>query len=88
MSHIEKDGYAWCLNCQTKRTERRAPKCLKCRQPVIGEYVQAMGGEWHDRCFRCATCRGGFDDGSFFPKEVGNETVVVCRPCMERELKA
>ena len=88
MSHIEKDGYAWCLNCQTKRTERRAPKCLKCKQPVIGEYVQAMGGEWHDRCFRCATCRGAFDDGSFFPKEVGNETVVVCRPCMERELKA
>lgn len=88
MSHIEKDGYAWCLKCQTKRTERRAPKCLKCKQPVIGEYVQAMGGEWHDRCFRCATCRGGFDDGSFFPKEVGNETIVVCRPCMERELKA
>lgn len=88
MSHIEKDGYAWCLKCQTKRTERRAPKCLKCKQPVIGEYIQAMGGEWHDRCFRCATCKGGFDDGSFFPKEVGNETTVVCRPCMERELKA
>jgi hypothetical protein len=88
MSHIEKDGYAWCLNCQTKRTERRAPKCLKCKQPVIGEYVQAMGGEWHDGCFRCSTCGGGFDDGSFFPKEVGNETVVLCRPCMEKELKA
>ena len=88
MSHIEKDGYAWCLKCQTKRTERRAPKCLKCKQPVIGEYVQAMDGEWHDRCFRCATCQGGFDDGSFFPKEVGKETLVVCRPCMERELKA
>jgi hypothetical protein len=88
MSHIEKDGYAWCLKCQTKRTERRAPKCLKCKQPVIGEYVQAMGGEWHDRCFRCATCKGGFDDGSFFPKEVGNETIVVCQPCMEKELKA
>ena len=88
MSHIEKDGYAWCLKCQTKRTERRAPKCLKCKQPVIGEYVQAMGGEWHDRCFRCINCKGGFEDGSYFPKEVGNEMVVVCQPCMERELKA
>ncbi|PFH63329.1 hypothetical protein XA68_13786 [Ophiocordyceps unilateralis] len=63
MTHIEKDGYAWCVNCQTKRTERRAPKCRKCRQPVIGQYIQALGGEWHENCFRCAECQGGFDDG-------------------------
>jgi hypothetical protein len=88
MSHIEKDGYAWCVNCQTKRTERRAPKCKKCKLPVIGEAVQAMDGEWHDRCFRCATCKGDFPDGCFFPKEVGEETVVVCTKCMECELKA
>ena len=88
MSHIEKDGYAWCLQCQTKRTERRAPKCKKCKLPVIGEAIQAMGGEWHDKCFRCATCKGDFPDGSFFPKEVGKETVVVCTKCMEVELKA
>jgi hypothetical protein len=88
MSHIEKDGYAWCLNCQTKRTERRAPKCRKCRLPVIGPVVQAMGGEWHDKCFRCVTCKGDFPDSAFFPKVVGNETVVMCTKCMERELKA
>ena len=88
MSHIERDGYAWCLNCQTKRTERQAPKCKKCRKPVIGQYVQALGGEWHDQCFRCATCKGGFDDGQIFPKEVDKETVVLCTGCMERELKA
>lgn len=88
MTHIEKDGYAWCLSCQTKRTERRAPKCRKCRLPVIGEAIQAMGGEFHDKCFRCITCRGDFPDGAFFPKEVGNETVVMCTKCMERELKA
>ena len=88
VSHIEKDGYAWCIKCQTKRTERRAPKCKKCRQPVVGEYVQALGGEWHDKCFRCATCQGGFDDGSFFPKVVGNETIVLCTGCIQRELKA
>jgi hypothetical protein len=88
MSHIEKDGYAWCLNCQTKRTERQAPKCKKCRKPVIGQYVQALGGEWHDECFRCVTCKGGFEDGQIFPKEVCQETVVLCTACMERELKA
>lgn len=88
MSHIEKDGYAWCINCQTKRTERRAPKCMKCRLPVIGMVVQALGGEWHDKCFRCIVCKGDFPDGSFFPKQVGNETVVTCTRCMEVELKA
>ncbi|KAJ4173426.1 hypothetical protein NW754_012429 [Fusarium falciforme] len=47
MTHIEKDGYAWCINCQTKRTERRAPRCRKCNIAVIGQYIQALGGEWH-----------------------------------------
>ncbi|KAJ4295817.1 hypothetical protein N0V88_004519 [Collariella sp. IMI 366227] len=91
MTHIEKDGYAWCVSCQTKRTERRAPKCRKCRQAVIGQYIRALGGEWHDECFRCATCNGGFDDGQIFPMEgrgTPGETVVLCTGCMERELKA
>ncbi|KAL2128034.1 hypothetical protein VTI74DRAFT_9822 [Chaetomium olivicolor] len=91
MTHIEKDGYAWCVSCQTKRTERRAPKCRKCRHAVIGQYIRALGGEWHDECFRCATCNGGFDDGQIFPMEgrgAPGETVVLCTGCMERELKA
>jgi len=91
MTHIEKDGYAWCVSCQTKRTERRAPKCRKCRTAVIGQYIRALGGEWHDECFRCATCNGGFDDGQIFPMEgrgAPGETVVLCTQCMERELKA
>ena len=91
MTHIEKDGYAWCVSCQTKRTERRAPKCRKCKTAVIGQYIRALGGEWHDECFRCATCNGGFDDGQIFPMEdrgSPGETVVLCTMCMERELKA
>ncbi|KAH6619872.1 hypothetical protein B0J18DRAFT_482458 [Chaetomium sp. MPI-SDFR-AT-0129] len=91
MTHIEKDGYAWCVGCQTKRTERRAPKCRKCHTAVIGQYIRALGGEWHDDCFRCATCHGGFDDGQIFPMEgrgAPGETVVLCTSCMEKELKA
>ncbi|KAK0656416.1 hypothetical protein B0T16DRAFT_343402 [Cercophora newfieldiana] len=89
MTHIEKDGYAWCVGCQTKRTERRAPKCKRCRVAVIGSYVQALGGEWHDECFRCGECGGGFEDGQIFPRgERGGEEVVFCTGCMERELKA
>ncbi|KAI9732479.1 MAG: hypothetical protein M1818_007517 [Claussenomyces sp. TS43310] len=88
MTHIEKDGYAWCLGCQTKRTERRAPKCRQCRGPVVGNFVQALGGEWHEDCFRCAECDGGFEDGKIFPLEDKGATVAVCVRCMERQWKA
>ncbi|RKF72695.1 putative lim domain-containing protein [Golovinomyces cichoracearum] len=89
MTHIQKDSYAWCINCQIKRTERQAPKCKKCRKAVIGEYVRALGGEWHEQCFRCAVCQKGFDDGSFYPKQVDDEqTIVLCIHCIELELKA
>jgi hypothetical protein len=47
-----------------------------------------LGGKYHDECFRCVTCRGGFDDGQIFPRMHGNETVAICTKCMERELKA
>ncbi|XP_044714803.1 LIM domain-containing protein [Hirsutella rhossiliensis] len=88
MTHIEKDGYAWCINCQTKRTERRAPKCKNCKTAVIGQYIQALGGEWHEHCFRCAECQGGFDDGQIFPKEMQGGMVVLCTACRTRELKS
>ncbi|OIW34734.1 hypothetical protein CONLIGDRAFT_688683 [Coniochaeta ligniaria NRRL 30616] len=84
-THIEKDGYAWCVSCQTKRTERRAPKCKACKGPVVGSYVQALGGEWHEACFRCGECGGGFGDGQVFPVEgLG----VVCTGCRVRALRA
>ncbi|KAI1325264.1 hypothetical protein F5Y16DRAFT_378362 [Xylariaceae sp. FL0255] len=87
-THIEKDGYAWCVNCQTKRTERRAPKCKRCKKPTVGQYVIALGGEWHDECFRCADCGGGFDDGQVFPVERSDGATVLCTGCRARELKA
>ena len=88
-THIEKDGYAWCVKCQTRRTERRAPKCRACGKAAIGQYVQALGAEWHDDCFRCAVCRGGFSDGQIFPRQgTGGLMQVVCTGCRQRELKA
>ncbi|KAI1165138.1 hypothetical protein F5B18DRAFT_217027 [Nemania serpens] len=87
MTHIEKDGYAWCVACQTRRTERCAPKCRRCKTAVIGQYVKALGAEWHDECFRCATCGGGFDDGQIFPVGEGDEARVLCTGCRTQELK-
>ncbi|OBT78161.1 hypothetical protein VF21_02739 [Pseudogymnoascus sp. 05NY08] len=84
-AHVELDGYAWCTECVAVRTERRAPKCGLCKKPVVGRVVGALGREFHEDCFRCGECGGGFGDGEIFLRgDVG----VACRGCMERGLKA
>jgi hypothetical protein len=97
MTHVELDGYAWCVRCTAKRTERKAPKCRGCAKGVVGGYVEACGGEWHDECFLCGECGGLVGDGGFCPREykvegkrgrVESKTVPVCVQCMEREWKA
>jgi len=50
---VEKDGYAWCVGCYTKRYSGR---CKKCRRPVTETVVKALGGEWHEECFCCTVC--------------------------------
>jgi hypothetical protein len=47
---VEKDGYAWCVNCHT---HRYSTKCKKCRKPVTDTVVKALGAEWHMGCFCC-----------------------------------
>lgn len=50
MPFVEKDGYAWCVNCHTNRY---SSKCRKCRKPVTDVVVKALGSDWHSECFRC-----------------------------------
>lgn len=47
---VEKEGYAWCVNCHTHRF---STKCRKCRKPVVDTVVKALGAEWHVGCFCC-----------------------------------
>ena len=47
---VERDGYAWCVNCHTNRF---STKCKKCRKPVTDMVLKALGAEWHPQCFRC-----------------------------------
>ncbi|KAL4811217.1 hypothetical protein BDV18DRAFT_6927 [Aspergillus unguis] len=65
---VEKDGYAWCLNCHSRRT---APNCAGCKKPVLDDVViTAVGGKWHDNCFVCHECGDGFGpEGRYFVKE-------------------
>lgn len=50
---VEKEGYAWCVNCHTHRF---STKCKGCRKPVIDTVVKALGSEWHMGCFCCVVC--------------------------------
>ena len=48
---VEKEGYAWCVGCHTRRF---SGKCKRCRQPIIETVVSALGAEWCEPCFCCA----------------------------------
>ncbi|KAL6239049.1 hypothetical protein BDW75DRAFT_165865 [Aspergillus navahoensis] len=65
---VEKDGYAWCLNCHSRRT---APQCAGCKKPVLDDIViTAVGGKWHENCFVCHECGNEFGpEGRYFVKE-------------------
>lgn len=99
---VEKDGYAYCVRCHTKRTSAR---CRECKQQILDELtVEALGGKWHEECFRCYECQASFgDDGRFFIRDVSvepsdkekrkgitrkMEEKAVCSACEERRLKA
>lgn len=99
---VEKDGYAYCVKCHTKRTSAR---CRECKQLIQDELtVEALGGKWHEHCFVCFECGGDFgEEGRFFIREVPiepsekekrkgitrkMEEKAVCQGCEERRLKA
>lgn len=99
---VERDNYAYCVSCHTKRTSAR---CRECKQQILDELtVEALGGKYHEQCFACYECGGGFgDDGRFFVRDVDVnpteketrrgitrklEEKAVCGPCEERRLKA
>ena len=58
---VEKDGYAWCVGCHTKRF---SGKCAGCRRPVTERVVGALGREWHEECFCCKVSRAVGPGGS------------------------
>lgn len=57
--------------------------------------MSALGMEWHEACFRCVECKGGFAEGRFWVRRVvervgGREREVempVCGRCEEMRLK-
>ncbi len=99
---VEHNNYAYCVRCHTRRTSAR---CRACKQQILDELtVEALGGKWHERCFNCVECSGGFGEhGRFFVRDVQIEPtekerrrginrkveeMAVCQDCEETRLKA
>ena len=59
---VEKSGYAWCVRCHQQRT---ASRCKSCKKPVLDGGVEALGGQWHEKCFRCIVSRQAYDNESY-----------------------
>eukprot|EP00667_Euglena_gracilis_P021249 EG_transcript_23215 len=59
------------------------PPCSKCRQPVEGAHLEALGRTWHTSCFRCAQCNEPFSEGAF----VIHNKKPVHRHCYDRVRK-
>lgn len=47
---VEREGYAWCVECHTRRF---SGKCKGCRKPIVDLVIRALGAEWHENCFCC-----------------------------------
>jgi len=41
------------------------PICEKCKQPIWGNYINALGANWHPEHFLCAACHKSILDASF-----------------------
>ncbi|KAI9804331.1 MAG: hypothetical protein M1833_007138 [Piccolia ochrophora] len=82
---VEKDGYAWCVGCHTRRYSTR---CRKCRKPVTDTVITALDAEWHAECFCCVECNGELTGGQYFVREEDQDPKPVCQKCEARRLKA
>ncbi|XP_046841243.1 paxillin-like isoform X3 [Xenia sp. Carnegie-2017] len=62
----ERDGKPFCRDCYFAAF---APKCGGCDQPIMNNYIAALGQHWHQECFVCYECHEPFQGGSFFEHE-------------------
>eukprot|EP01091_Cochliopodium_minus_P002246 TRINITY_DN12110_c0_g1_i1.p1 TRINITY_DN12110_c0_g1~~TRINITY_DN12110_c0_g1_i1.p1 ORF type:complete len:239 (+),score=29.73 TRINITY_DN12110_c0_g1_i1:23-739(+) len=60
---FEIDGYPY---CKEHVSSSNSKACGKCNQTIEGNYVNAIGKTWHQKCFTCNNCSKAFSNGQFF----------------------
>ena len=74
------------LVCARCHDARFAEKCERCRLPLRGAILNALGSKFHTECFRCSLCDASLASGTFVP--VPDSKNAACASCHERELAA
>ncbi|KAI8374526.1 LIM domain-containing protein [Radiomyces spectabilis] len=56
------DGHPYCEKDYLTKFGRQ---CQGCHEYIQGEFVNALGGDWHKQCFVCTECRQPFPSQKF-----------------------
>ena len=64
------------LCCASCHDARFAETCARCRAPLHGSILSALGVKWHADCFRCSIC-----DAPHVSTFVEHDGGAVCKPC-------
>ncbi|KAJ2957227.1 hypothetical protein NQZ79_g7048 [Umbelopsis isabellina] len=59
------DGHPYCEKDYLKKFGQ---KCMGCDDYISGEFLNALGGDWHKHCFVCTECKEPFDSETFYVK--------------------
>jgi hypothetical protein len=59
---LEHEGHAYCEKDYYKQFGKA---CKGCEETITGDFLVALGGEWHKECFVCADCGGAFSSSTF-----------------------
>ncbi|KAI8991513.1 hypothetical protein BDF20DRAFT_798872, partial [Mycotypha africana] len=59
---LEHEGHAYCEKDYFRRFGKR---CKGCEEIITGDFLVALGGDWHKECFVCADCGSTFTSSTF-----------------------
>ncbi|KAI9491735.1 hypothetical protein BDB00DRAFT_766656 [Zychaea mexicana] len=52
--------------CEKDYLAKFGHKCMGCGEYITGEFLGALGGDWHKECFVCADCGKAFESATFY----------------------
>ncbi|KAL7314760.1 hypothetical protein PS15m_006289 [Mucor circinelloides] len=62
---LEHGGHAY---CEADYYKQFGKACKGCEETITGDFLVALGGEWHKECFVCADCGSTFASSTFLIK--------------------
>ena len=58
--------------CTKDYTMLFAKTCERCKDPLLTDFIMALGKHWHKDCFRCNSCNALIDISDGFSESDGN----------------